>query len=325
MERNRREGLDRRSLVISICAAGAAAGPAHAARLPPIIDTHLHLFDPNRPQGVPYAGARNLPTARTGAFPSTYASVARPLGIVGGIEIEASPWPEDNLWVLETIAPAEIMVGMVGNLKPELTDFGETLDRYHKNPLFRGIRYGNVWKYSLVDQSANPTFIDGLRRLAAADLVLDTANPRVDLLQAVVRVSDAVPGLRIVIDHLPGFVPAAAEQSAYEAVLKELGDRPQIYCKLSAIIKRVDGQVRTDLAPYQSRLDTLFETFGEDRVMFGSDWPNSDGVTPIQRSVALARAFFETKPLTVQEKYFWRNSRSAYRWISRSAAQRRLA
>src|SRR6476469_7577433 len=78
----------------------------------PIIDTHLHLYDPTRPQGVPYPPGPNPPQA----LPQQYREDVLPLGITGGIKVEASPWVEDNLWVLETIQDAPIIVGMIGDL-----------------------------------------------------------------------------------------------------------------------------------------------------------------------------------------------------------------
>jgi hypothetical protein len=132
-----------------------------------------------------------------------YAKIARPLGIVGVIEVEASPWLEDNLWVLETIQPEPIMIGTVGNLRPENPEFAEYLERYAKNRLYRGIRYGSLCCYDLTSQVENPIFIEGLKLLAQHDLVLETANQNIALLQAAVQVSDKVPDLRIVLDHLP--------------------------------------------------------------------------------------------------------------------------
>jgi predicted TIM-barrel fold metal-dependent hydrolase len=321
-----RDGVSRRSVLASSVAAGAAlALPAEAAAAIPILDTHIHLYDPNRPQGAPYFGPENSPTHKTGAFPATYAKLARPLGIVGAIEVEASPWVEDNLWVLEQAAGHDIMVGYVGNLKPDAADFGELLGRFHKNPLFRGIRYGNIWGYDLVAKANDKTFLDGLKLLAQADLALDTANQSLATLQATVRVADAVPNLRIVIDHLPAFDPAAADMAAYEAVLRELHARPQIFTKLSEIIHPVGGKTSLEIAPYKARLDHLYETFGEDRVLFGSDWPNSDGVAPVAKVVAVARAYMATKTPAQQTKYFWKNSLAAYKWVRRSPAQKALA
>ncbi len=200
----------------------------------PIIDCHIHLFDGTRPQGAPYKGGRAFPGGV--ALPSMYAKIAKPLGIVGVIEVDASPWIEDNLWVLETIQPEPIMVGTVGNLQPDKPEFAEYLARYAKNPLYRGIRYGNLWGYDMVRQVDNPAFIDGLKLLAQHDLVLETANQNIALLQAAVKVNDKVPELRIVLNHLPALDPTPANSADFEAVMKEIAQRKNIWAKLSEIV-----------------------------------------------------------------------------------------
>jgi len=83
----------------------------------PIIDTHIHLFDPDRPQGAPYSGPPPGPGQRPiAAYPERYRKLAVPLGVVGAIKVEASPWIEDNLWVLEVAQKDPLIVGGVGNL-----------------------------------------------------------------------------------------------------------------------------------------------------------------------------------------------------------------
>src|SRR3954467_13720647 len=84
----------------------------------PIIDTHVHLFDSRRPQGVPYAGSPEWAKEKNGvALPCTFPAFAQPLNIVGAIELEASPWIEDNLWVLEQMHTDPMFVGTVGDLE----------------------------------------------------------------------------------------------------------------------------------------------------------------------------------------------------------------
>ena len=84
--------------------AGTAASVVAATSMPsqavtvddiPIIDCHIHLFDATRPQSAPYKGGRAFPGGV--ALPAMYAKIAKPLGIVGVIEVDASPWVEDNL------------------------------------------------------------------------------------------------------------------------------------------------------------------------------------------------------------------------------------
>jgi len=284
----------------------------------PIIDTHVHLFDGRRPQGAPYTGSAQWSRESGGvALPSTYRPYATPLNIVGAIELEASPWVEDNLWVLEQIQTDPLFVGTVGDLEPEKDDFAALLDRHRKNPLFLGIRCGNLWDRRLATQLGDRRFVDGLRRLAEAELVMDTADPSMDLLQAAVRASDAVPTLRIVLDHLPGFDPQPQEQAAYAAALRELGARPRIYVKLSGIERRAVHGV----AANREKLDMLLGIFGEDRVLFGTDWPNSWGRATPAEIVSLARGYFATRSRAAAEKFFWRNSLAAYRWRKRAPNQ----
>src|SRR5947209_3072268 len=142
----------------------------------PIIDTHIHLFDPRRSQGVPWPPKDNTVLYQP-ALPDRYRKIATPLGITGAIEVEASPWLEDNQWVLDVAAKDTIIVGTVGNLEPGKPDFRKHLERFHRNPLFRGIRYGNLWNRNFGGEVSKPEFISDLISLAEAGLELDTANP----------------------------------------------------------------------------------------------------------------------------------------------------
>ena len=161
------------------------------------------------------------------------------------------------------------------------------------------------------------------RELASAGLELDTANPDTVLIAAVLRITDQVPDLRIVIDHLPQYNPPTEgpARSEYDANLRELGKRPQVFAKTSEFPRRVDGRVRLDLDFYRPRLDELWEIFGEDRLMYGSDWPNSDHSAPFAQELRIVREYFSSKGRAVEEKFFWKNSLRAYHWVKRDPSQ----
>lgn len=316
---------------VAVAAIGAAANlKAQAQQPPPIIDCHIHLFDQTRPQGAPYSGGRGNTQP---ALPARYRALAAPFGIVGAIEIDASPWIEDNLWVLETIEKDTFMVGTAGNLEPDKPEFKEYVERYHKNKLFLGFRYGNVWNRNFVGMIDNPVFVDGLKLMAQLDLVLDSGNPRPDLIAALVKAKDKVPDLRIVLEHTGNLPPrppqpggrgqiSPADRVTMEANLRELVKRPNVYFKLSEIMQMgTDGTPITDPAVYKPRLDYLMDIFGEDRVVFGSDWPNGNAVTHLDVVVKIVRDYFGPKSRAVQEKFFWRNSIPAYKWIKREPSQ----
>jgi len=292
---------------------------AGAAKTIPIIDSHIHLFDVSRPQGVPWPPKDS--SIYKSALPARYRQLAVPHGIVGALEIECSPWFDDNQWVLDIARKDPIMVGTIGDLEPGTSGFAKQLEGLHRNPLFRGIRYGNIWDRDLGKKIVEPAFVDDLKLLAKAGLVLDTANPDPALIHAVVRVSDLVPNLTIIVDHLPELTlpDDAAGRKACDADLHLLGQRPQIFAKGSGIVRRVDGRVPLDFSFYRDRLDHMVGIFGADRLMFGSDWPNSDQWAQYPDVFKLATQFVGT--LGSKENFFWRNSLRAYRWVKRDPSQ----
>ncbi|HRE84052.1 MAG TPA: hypothetical protein PLN52_23615, partial [Opitutaceae bacterium] len=89
----------------------------------PVIDTHIHLFDPTRPQGVPWPAKTQNKIYRT-TLPPRFRALAQRLGVRGAIHVECSPWPEDNEWVLGVAQSDPMIVGVIGNLElgqPEFT------------------------------------------------------------------------------------------------------------------------------------------------------------------------------------------------------------
>jgi predicted TIM-barrel fold metal-dependent hydrolase len=288
----------------------------------PIIDTHIHLFDPTRPQGVPWP-PKGDPVLYKPALPARFRRITQSLGVVGAIEIEASPWLEDNQWVLDIAAKNPIIVGTVGDLEPGKPEFRSQFERFHKNPLFRGIRYGNLWNRDLGKRLSEPAFVSDLKILADANLELDTANPDPALIDAVVRLTDKVPNLRVVIDHLPHLeVPSdRSSRNRYEENLHRLGRRPQVYVKVSEVLQRIGGEVSLDLNSYRPVLDQLWDVFGEDRLLYGSDWPNSDPFGTYAQVLSLVQSYFSKKGQDAAEKFFWKNSVAAYRWTRRDKSQ----
>jgi L-fuconolactonase len=305
--------MERRTFLAG--AAAFASAPVFAADTIPIIDTHVHLFDPSRPQGVPYSGPRGQPPQM--ALPANYRQQISGTGITGAVVVEASPWIEDNLWILERANSDSLFVGVVGSLDPSKPDFGEYLNRFSKDPLWKGIRYARVWQMDNGKQVLKPAMAEGLKLLAQAGQTLDMANPSFDLLRGALLAMDAAPDLHVVMDHMPSLDPET--QPLYDSLIAELGSRPNFAVKLSQVIHKNDkGDIVT--AP-PARLDQLMTAFGEDRVMFGGDWPNSVGTATIPKAVSLMQNYFAGRPRIQAEKYFWRNSQRIYRWKKRDAAQ----
>lgn len=318
--------IDRRAVLKSgVCMAGClAAADLVAAQLPPIpiIDTHIHLFDPTRPGGVPWPEPSDTVLYKP-ALPNRYQQLSRNLGIVGAIAIEASPVLRDNDWLLDIAKENPLIVGIVGDLVPGPADFTGQLDRLHRNPLFLGLRYGNLWNRNLAEDVHRPGFMDGLKLLSQRKLVFESANPNLALIRTLATIAETIPDLTIVIDHLPHAEPPAspAEKSEYIQTLQTLGKAPRVFVKLSEIPVNKGGNISPDLSTYKDILDELWNIFGEDKTLFGSDWPNSDHQLPFAETVGILKTYASSKGRLAQQKLFWRNSVHAYQWHPRLPSQ----
>ncbi len=271
----------------------------------PLFDSHLHLYDPTRAEGIPWPQPGDAVYGPR--LPADYWAQAEPCGVIGAMVVEASPRREDNDWVLCTLDQDPRLVGYIGNLDPLAATFGADLERLAADVRFRGIRYGNLWGRDLLADQQQTGFIDSLAHVAERGLVLDSANPDARLIQALLALSDRLPHLRIVVDHLPN-----APDLAFTAELQELASRPQVMAKLAEIPQVGDHGLIRDAAFYLDVLGRLLELFGEDRCFFGSDWPNSDHLANFTTTLGLVKACMATQPAHTQEKFFLHNAPRIY-------------
>ncbi|HWW84079.1 MAG TPA: amidohydrolase family protein [Vicinamibacterales bacterium] len=312
--------------------------PEEAARLRaasmspfPVIDTHIHIFDKSRPGGMGYPrdmpGGGEPPQGHI-ALPNRYKLVAEPFGIVGAVIVEAATTLPDNFWLLDVAKGNPNIVGVVGRLDPNDPDFPKSLQKLAQNKMFLGVREGG-----LRDGVSKPEYMSNIKRLADADCSLDIDTPAYALAGpgTLLKILDKVPNLRVVLDHIPGMtyrVKDYADQQArarFVADLKELGGRPNVYAKLSEVVRVVNGTVSSELNTYKDWLDQMWDVFGEDRIMFGSDWPQSESVeyNSYPNVIGVARAYVKTKGPAAMEKVFWKNSSKPYRWVQREPAQKK--
>jgi predicted TIM-barrel fold metal-dependent hydrolase len=148
-----------------------------------------------------------------------------------------------------------------------------------------------------------------LKRLADADLSLDAIGETdTKWLAPLLTVSEKVPSLRIVINHMPEEPPSWKPEQ-----IRALAKQPQVYCKVSGVLKTVDDKVPTDAASYRAALDQLWELFGPDRVMYGSNWPKSDHLAPYATVLKTVKQYVEPKGQVVSEKFFAKNAKDFYK------------
>lgn len=272
-----------------------------------IIDTHTHFYDPTRPEGVPWPNPNDEVLYRR-VMPEDYKALAVPEGVTGTVVVEASKWLADNQWILDLAAEEPFIVGFVGHLEPT-ADFADNLNRFSANPLFRGIRLGSGHLRSIGD----PAFLASIEKLAAKELTLDLLiNP--ETLSILPTLVEHTPEMHIVINHIAGVrISEEPPDSGWVSAINEVARYPNIYCKVSGLAEHT-GQTPapTDVAYYMPTIDVLWDAFGEDRLIYGSNWPVSERFAPYGVVQKIVNDYFSMKGDAVKAKFFWQNAKAAY-------------
>jgi predicted TIM-barrel fold metal-dependent hydrolase len=303
---------------VALDCAGTVAR-AVATWAPPAIDTHTHFYDPTRPEGVPWPGKDDKVLYRR-VMPEHFRALAAPHGVTGTVVVEASPWVEDNQWLLDLAAREPFIVGVVGNLTPgdDEGKFPDHLARFAKNPIFRGIRIGHqLLKARLADER----FVADVALLAERDLELDV-NGGPEMPHDVARLAAKLPELRIVINHVANVrIDGKAPPADWLAGIQAAARHSRVFCKVSALVEGArprDGKAPAELDFYRPTLDAVWSAFGADRLIYGSNWPVSERFADYSAVHRIVAEYFDAKGQAASEKFFLRNAHAAYKWLPRT-------
>jgi L-fuconolactonase len=284
--------------------------------LPPasIIDAHIHLYDPYRAGGVPWptSGDKGQPYYKT-ILPDTVKAVAIPTGTAGAIAIECSEWPEDNQWVLDRIGNDPFFYGLVGNLKPGDASYDSLLHRFSKNKKFLGIR---LRTQGIHRSNLSPAMINDFIALKDSGLVLDILlSPESDItLDDAKAIAESAPGLPIMLDHCAcATINGQSPSSSWVSGVKLLAQYPNVYCKISGLFSRsTQKPAPTNLTYYTPVLDTLYRIFGQDRLVYASNWPVLMTGGNYADHQSLVISYLKAKPDSIVEKILWKNAEIFY-------------
>jgi L-fuconolactonase len=320
---SRREFL-KTSLTVAAATGAWPALPGTAAdtKSPPIVDCHTHFYDPTRPEGIPWPGPNDRLLYRT-VLPRHFLEQGAALGVTKTVVVEASPRVADNAWLLELARENKSIVGVVGNLAPGKAEFAKNLQRFAANSLFRGIRIGHDALRAGLDR---PEFLADLKQLAAAGLELDI-NGGPELPADAARLAAQIPDLTIVINHLANLpIDGQAPPEGWVLGMQAAARQRRVFCKVSALVESARPRDRagapanekprapTDVDFYRPVLDAIWKIFGDDRLIFGSNWPVSDVAASYADLLGIVRQYVTARGQSCAEKFFSANSVAAYRY-----------
>lgn len=289
--------------------------PANPPKKPaalPVVDTHVHLWDIERRDGLGWIAADNKVLNRS-FLPKDHRPLAAANGVGAVVVVQAGQSVADNQWNLDVTAKdKDLYRGIVGNLSKVIgtDEFVPLFEKLCKDERYVGYRLSGRYQKTLTDD-----LFRHLEMTAKAGRSVDLLlNEKEYSLADAMEICRRLPKLKVILDHF-GNVELTDKPLDPEWVKKfrEVAKHPNVYCKVSALYGRVKQQPASkSLDLYKPILDLAMEAFGEDRIMFGSDWPVSEATADYAAVVNLAKEYFADKGQTVVNKVFCRNAAKFY-------------
>jgi L-fuconolactonase len=237
----------------------------------PIIDSHLHLWDPQQLSYPWLSGKLDRPF-----LPADFQAASASVAIEALVFLECAAAPHQALeeahWVLIQAKAEPRIAAMVCNAALETGDaVRPDLERLAATAKVKGVRriYQDEADTSFC---IRPDFIAGVRALAGYGLSFDLCLKHPHL-QATIALADACPNVPMVLDHIakPGIKAGLMQPWADQ--MRDLARRENVVCKLSGVATEAAADWTPEtLRPY---MEVALEAFGPGRIMFGGDWPVS--------------------------------------------------
>ena len=191
-------------------------------------------------------------------------------GIDASVAVQASQSEEETLFLLELAEDNPRIAGVVGwidLMSPQIDERLKFFSRYKKLCGFRHIAQAEPDERFLLQSD----FVRGISQLRKFDFTYDILIYPKQLPAAIELVSQ-FPEQRFVIDHLAKPEIRSHDIKFWTKHIRRVAQTPNVHCKLSGLVTEADWQ-NWKAEDFKPCLDVVFEAFGPDRLMFGSDWP----------------------------------------------------
>lgn len=266
------------------------------------IDSHQHFWKYNEAE-YPWIG-RGTPLQRDW-LPADLESEAAKVRVSGSVAVQARQTIEESLWLLKLADESPFIKGVVGWVDLQSENVDGDLDALSHHRKFVGVRHvvqGEPDSQFML----KPDFLRGIAKLKPFNLAYDLLLfPK--QLPAAIKVAQQFPDQRFVLDHIAKPLIRAGMLLPWRDDIEELAAHKNVFCKISGIVTEAkhQGWDKEDFRPY---LDIVMNAFGEDRVMFGSDWPVCLLAGSYEQVHGLAADYFSQFSAEAQQKFFGGNA-----------------
>ncbi|NJK95795.1 MAG: amidohydrolase family protein [Bacteroidetes bacterium] len=259
------------------------------------IDSHQHFWKYN-PLEFGWINEQ-MHVIRQNFLPNDLQEVLNQTGYQGSVAVQARQNTEETAWLLELSANHNFICGVVGWVDLCSPKLVMQLDEFSKYEKFVGVRHV-IHDEPDIDFMLRAEFLKGISLIGKYNLTYDIlVFPK--HLANTIQLVKLFPDQVFILDHIAK--PDIKNQllSPWKEDIQKLATYPNVFCKVSGMVTEANWNSwkQEDFNPY---LDVVFENFGSDRVMIGSDWPVCTVAGSYGHVMNIVEDYIQ--PFSIQEK-----------------------
>ncbi|MCS6969287.1 MAG: amidohydrolase family protein [Cytophagales bacterium] len=267
------------------------------------IDAHQHFwrFDPVRDTWI---DPTTMASIRRDFMPEDLAPLLAQHNINGCIAVQADQSEAETDFLLALAQEHSFIKGVVGWIDLQGQDLLQRLDHYQEKPLLKGFRH--ILQTLPPEFMLQERFLAGVKAIGQRGYTYDIlVYPH--QLPAVLEFVERLQGQKLVIDHLAKPYIKTGQLKPWEEHIRAIATFDHVYCKISGMVTEANWQIwkTDDFIPY---LDVVFDAFGTDRLMYGSDWPVCLLAASYARQYALVAGYVAQHVPQEADKIFGQNA-----------------
>ena len=284
----------------------------------PVIDTHHHLWDLDL-FDLPWLELPGMDPLRCSFRMDDYLEATQNCQIEKSVYMEVNVHPElqqkEARCILDLCSQDDNpLAGAVIGGRPEEASFGAYLEEFADNPFLKGVRTVLHDPDRPRGMCLQPQFKQNIQLLGAHGLSFDLCMRPAEI-QDAVELVDACPETRFIVDHCGNMSVQPDQQqdrAAWETGMQQMAEREQVMCKISGIVATATkGKWQPE--DLKQNIDFCLDTFGEDHVFFGGDWPVCTMTSSYESWLNALKWIVQDRSETFQRKLFHDNAEAFYR------------
>ena len=271
-----------------------------------IIDSHQHFWNYNEKRDTWIN--ESMGVLKKDFLPQDLEPILKQNKIDGCIAVQADQSEKETEFLLKCASENKFIKGVVGWVDLCSENVESRLSYFSNNPLFKGVRH--IVQAEKSNYLRKKDVERGSGKLSKFNLTYDLLITT-EQIKSAISLVEKLPNQKFILDHIAKPKISEPIKNDWLSGIIKLSEKKNVWCKLSGLVTETKGYnfEESDFHPF---IEVIFENFGPERILFGSDWPVCLLASNYKNVLGIINNYFKDYDSEVKKKILGGNAKIFY-------------